>query len=80
MGITLAADTRTTVHGDDPTGAFLAAPAGAAALLESPERSMRSPRSLRHRGVGEHGHPPGMDVLHAAGQLLGQVPAGQVDV
>lgn len=43
---------------------------------------VRSPRHLRRRAVRrrEHLYSPGMDVLHAAGQLVGQVPAGQVDV
>ena len=58
-------------------------PASASArhrLLPAPPAA-RSPGHLRHlAGGGEHPDPPGVDVLHATGELAGQVTAGQVNV
>ena len=43
-------------------------------------RSSSSATGLLLAEAGQHLHPPGVDVVHAASELVGQLPSGQVDI
>ena len=49
-------------------------------IRRPPNLASSSATGLLLAEAGQHLHPPGVDVVHAASELVGQVPAGQVDV